>query len=164
MSWVVVQKQAHDVVVSTYGRGFYIMHDITPLEQGMMEPSFTRAGLVGCAAYRSSASRAARSAEISFKLAAAFRRRRCEFEVLDSKGALVAKLPPVHRPRRPEPHRVGSCAIAAPRLVALRTTPPENPHIWEEPRFQGQDTRAVTHWGIEAQAERTHAPRPAITR
>ena len=23
-----------------------------------------------------------------------------------------------------------------PRLVALRTTPPENPHIWEEPRFQ----------------------------
>ena len=27
----------------------------------------------------------------------------------------------------------------APTLVALRTTPPENPHIWEEPRFQ--DTR-----------------------
>ena len=39
-----------------------------------------------------------------------------------------------------------------PRLVALRTTPPENPHIWEEPRFQGQDTRSITHWGI-AQAE-----------
>jgi hypothetical protein len=36
-----------------------------------------------------------------------------------------------------------------PRLVALRTTPPENPHIWEEPRFEHQDTRAVTHWGIE---------------
>ena len=37
----------------------------------------------------------------------------------------------------------------APRLVALRTTPPENPHIWEEPRFRGQDTRPVTHWGLE---------------
>ena len=36
-----------------------------------------------------------------------------------------------------------------PRLVALRTTPPENPHIWEEPRFRGQDTRPVTHWGLE---------------
>src|SRR5205823_4820085 len=24
-----------------------------------------------------------------------------------------------------------------PTLVALKTTPPENPHIWEEPRFQG---------------------------
>jgi hypothetical protein len=36
-----------------------------------------------------------------------------------------------------------------PRLIALRTTPPENPHIWEEPRFRGQDTRPVTHWGLE---------------
>jgi len=31
----------------------------------------------------------------------------------------------------------------------MRTTPPENPHIWEEPRFRGQDTRPVTHWGLE---------------
>src|SRR5262249_46504640 len=33
VSWIVVQKQYHDLVVSTYGRGFYIMDDITPLEQ-----------------------------------------------------------------------------------------------------------------------------------
>jgi hypothetical protein len=32
--------------------------------------------------------------------------------------------------------------------VALRTTPPEDPHIWEEPRFKAQDTRPITHWGI----------------
>ena len=37
VSWIVVQKQYHDLVVSTYGRGFYIMEDITPLEQGVME-------------------------------------------------------------------------------------------------------------------------------
>ena len=37
----------------------------------------------------------------------------------------------------------------APRLIAMRTTPPENPHIWEEPRFRGQDTRPVTHWGLD---------------
>jgi len=36
-----------------------------------------------------------------------------------------------------------------PRLIALRTTPPENPHIWEEPRFRGHDTRPVTHWGLD---------------
>src|SRR5262249_6011540 len=36
-----------------------------------------------------------------------------------------------------------------PRLIAMRSTPPENPHIWEEPRFRGQDTRPVTHWGLE---------------
>ena len=33
VSWVVVQKQFHDVVVSTYGRGLYVLDDITPLEQ-----------------------------------------------------------------------------------------------------------------------------------
>src|SRR5205814_7194560 len=38
-----------------------------------------------------------------------------------------------------------------PTLVALRTTPPENPHIWEEPRFQGTDVRRITHWGITSQ-------------
>ena len=33
VSWIVVQKQYHDVVVSTYGRGLYILDDVTPLEQ-----------------------------------------------------------------------------------------------------------------------------------
>src|SRR5262249_36815358 len=41
VSWIVVQKAAHDLVVSTYGRGFYIMRDISPLEQGVMEPGYT---------------------------------------------------------------------------------------------------------------------------
>ena len=36
-----------------------------------------------------------------------------------------------------------------PELVALRTTPAENPHIWEEPRFRGADSRPITHWGAE---------------
>lgn len=33
VSWVIVQKQFHDVVVSTYGRGIYVLDDITPIEQ-----------------------------------------------------------------------------------------------------------------------------------
>ena len=33
VSWAVVQKNFHDLVVSTYGRGLYILDDITPLEQ-----------------------------------------------------------------------------------------------------------------------------------
>ena len=37
-----------------------------------------------------------------------------------------------------------------PVLVALKTTPAENPHIWDEPRFQNTDTRRITHWGITA--------------
>jgi hypothetical protein len=37
----------------------------------------------------------------------------------------------------------------APRLISLRTIPPEDPHIWEEARFRGKDERPVTHWGME---------------
>ena len=33
VTWTVVQKRFHDLVVSTWGRGFYILPDITPLEQ-----------------------------------------------------------------------------------------------------------------------------------
>ena len=33
VSWIVVQKQFHDVAISTYGRGLYVLDDITPLEQ-----------------------------------------------------------------------------------------------------------------------------------
>jgi hypothetical protein len=36
-----------------------------------------------------------------------------------------------------------------PLRVDLRTTPPDNPHIWEEPRFKGKTVRPITHWGIQ---------------
>jgi hypothetical protein len=37
----------------------------------------------------------------------------------------------------------------SPRLVALRTVAPDNPHIWEEPRFRDSDLRPITHWGTK---------------
>jgi hypothetical protein len=36
-----------------------------------------------------------------------------------------------------------------PRVVALRTPAPDNPHIFEEPRFRNRPTRPITHWGIQ---------------
>ena len=33
VSWETVQKKFHDLVVATYGRGIYVMEDISPLEQ-----------------------------------------------------------------------------------------------------------------------------------
>jgi hypothetical protein len=36
-----------------------------------------------------------------------------------------------------------------PKQVELRTLPPDNPRIWEEPRFRGQSTRPIIHWGIQ---------------
>jgi hypothetical protein len=37
-----------------------------------------------------------------------------------------------------------------PKQVELRTTPPDNPRIWDEPRFKGRTTRPIVHWGIES--------------
>jgi hypothetical protein len=36
-----------------------------------------------------------------------------------------------------------------PTRVDLRTTAPDNPHIWEEPRFKGKQVRPIVHWGID---------------
>ncbi len=36
-----------------------------------------------------------------------------------------------------------------PAQVELRTIPPDNPHIWEEARFKGRETRPIIHWGIQ---------------
>ena len=70
-------------------------------------------------------------------------------EILDSAGGLVARLLPDNL--QPGLNRIDwDLRYQAPRLVALRTTPSENPHIWEEPRFQGAQTRPVAHKGIEA--------------
>ena len=72
-----------------------------------------------------------------------------EIQILDSVGKPVNKL-------HPDALQPGLNSIdwdlryEPPRLVLLRTTPPENPHIWEEPRFQGAVTRPVAHKGIEA--------------
>ena len=41
-----------------------------------------------------------------------------------------------------------------PKEPTLRTTPPDNPHIWDEPRYKGRTTRPIVHWGIQ-QPQRT---------
>jgi hypothetical protein len=79
-----MQKASHDVVVSTYGRGRYIMDDITPIEHGMMESSFTEPVALAAprTAFREIRGGSARIAKNPI-----------DFEVIDSEGALVAKLP-----------------------------------------------------------------------
>ncbi len=150
VSWIVVQKEAHDLVVSTYGRGFFIMEDITPLEQGLMEPGAVTetAKLVAPRpAYRIVRGG---SADLNFVLNAPVQKP-VEIEIDDARGALVRKLT-VAGGRSGLNRTSWDLRYEPPRAVALRTTPPENPHIWEEPRFEHQDTRPITHWGL-AQAE-----------
>jgi hypothetical protein len=144
VSWVVVQKAFHDVVVSTYGRGIYVLDDITPLEQGT---AATTEAAVHLFAPRPAYRWTQRGrAYVTFSLKAA-PRGQAEVQVLDADGKVVRDLRTAAHDglnRLPWDLRYD-----APRLIAMRTTPAENPHIWEEPRFRGQDTRPVTHWGLE---------------
>src|SRR5262249_57208816 len=76
------------------------------------------------------------------------RKDRWAFEILDAAGAAIRTLEP---PERDGLNRlVWDLRYDPPRQVAFRTTPPDNPRIWEEPRFKGKETRPVVHWGIEA--------------
>ena len=144
VTWVVVQKQAHDVVLSTYGRGLYILDDITPLEQPASTATDVARLFVPRAAYR--LARSGR-AQFTYSLPAAGP---LKVEIADASGAAARTMEVTGRAGL---NRLSwDMRYDAPRLVALRTTPSENPHIWDEPRFRGQETRPVTHWGL-AQAQ-----------
>ena len=146
VSWIVVQKQTHDLVVSTYGRGFYILEDMSALEQGLSPETATGAVqfLTPRAAYRQARGNRAGWAFVLKEAP----KNPIALEVLDGRGALVRKLP--NLTGYPGWNRVSwDLRYDPPRLIALRTTPPENPHIWEEPRFRNRDTREITHWGIQ---------------
>jgi len=144
VTWIAVQKQHHDVVVSTYGRGLYVLGDVTPLEQSDQVPATATAYLhaprPGFRLGRSG------RAELTYRLKSA-PAAPLKFEILDPQGAVVRTLE--------AQGRVGlnrtswDLRYDPPRQVELRTLPPDNPFIWEEPRFRGQSTRPIIHWGIQ---------------
>jgi len=68
-------------------------------------------------------------------------------EILDGNGAVIRTIE--SQGRGGLNRIVWDLRHDPPRQVAFRTTPPDNPHIWEEPRFKGRETRPVVHWGIE---------------
>ena len=152
VSWAVVQKNFHDLVISTYGRGIYILDDITPLEQMAGETTEQPVRLFGPRpAYRFS--RTAR-AFINYQLQTQ-PKGQVQIDVLDSTGTLVRHM---EVPGRAGLNRASwDMHYEGPHFVRLRTAPPENPHIWEEPRFRGQDCRMVTHWGMD-----TNQPGPLV--
>ncbi len=142
VTWAVVQKDFHDLVISTYGRGIYILDDISPLEQmaknhsqaavTLFEPRqnyrFTRGG----------------QAMLTFSVKTA-PKDPAQLEILDSDGKVIRKL---ETKARAGMNRVTwDLRYESPRVVALRTAAPDNPHIWDEPRFRDADSRPITHWG-----------------
>jgi len=73
-----------------------------------------------------------------------------QFEILNSDGNVIRKL---ETKGRTGVNRVAwDLRYESPRAVALRTVAPDNPHIWDEPRFRDSDSRPITHWGTESSA------------
>jgi photosystem II stability/assembly factor-like uncharacterized protein len=139
VSWVVIPKLWHDVVVSTYGRGLWILRDIGALENPVSaSTNHLYAPHPGTRKPRTG------RADITFSLASAGQ---VQLDILDATGAVARHM----RVRGHEGLNQVTWNLQydpAP-AVELRTTPPDNPHIWDEPRFKGKTTRPIAHWGTE---------------
>jgi len=144
VTWIVVPKRWNDVVVSTYGRGVFVLRDVAPLEQTGAQLASADAHLFAPhPGYRQARSG---HADITYSLAVA-ERAPAKVQILDSTGAVMRT---IQQPTRAGLNRaVWDLRYDGPKRVDLRTTPEANPHIWEEPRFKGRVVRPITHWGIE---------------
>ncbi|MEZ4457937.1 MAG: hypothetical protein R2882_15530, partial [Gemmatimonadales bacterium] len=144
VTWIEIAKDRHDVVVSTYGRGLFVLRDITPLEHSdkvdaaapvqLLEP---RTGW-----------RMARDGSADFVALVRSRPKdSVSVAIADSTGAVIRTMkfgPQAGLNRFPWDLRHDP-----PRTIELRTTPPDNPNIWTEARFRDKDTRPIVHWGID---------------
>ncbi|MGH9484213.1 MAG: WD40/YVTN/BNR-like repeat-containing protein, partial [Terriglobales bacterium] len=149
VNWITVQKRAHDVLVATYGRGLYVLPDITMFEQtGKTSPLSTTTRL-----FRPrDGIRMPRNGHAAFDFSLAPNPTRpLALTIHDASGTLIRILP-VHVHGGLNQVR-WDLRYTAPQTVKLRTTPKVDPYIWSESRFYGQKSRPVEHWGIE-QAER----------
>jgi len=146
VTWIETPKPYHDVVVSTYGRGLWVLRDVTALEQSdSVVPGQTYL-FRPAAGYREARGGAALFT-VSLDSSAASANDSLELTVLDSTGAAIRTL---RAKARPGLNRMTwDVRYDGPRQVELRTLPPDNPHIWEEAPFKGKSTRPINHWGIQ---------------
>lgn len=145
VTWITVEPRYHDVVVATYGRGLYVLRNISTLEQTgeVTAPTDANKLFAPTPGFRMPRSG---SANFEFSLAAA-PSAPVRVQIKDAAGALIRGYEVAAHAGLNQ--ATWDLRYDSPQAVALRTTPEDNPHIWEEPRFRGQSTRPVTHWGIE---------------
>ncbi|MGB2645093.1 MAG: hypothetical protein WBG02_05225 [Candidatus Acidiferrum sp.] len=144
VTWAVVQKEFHDLVISTYGRGLYIFDDITPLEQLAKNHSDAATVLFDPRPARRFVHGG--TAMLNFELKAA-PKEPVQVEILNSDGKTIRKL---ETKGHAGINRVKwDMHYESPRLIALRAAPTDDQHIWTEPRFRDADSRPITHWGIK---------------
>jgi len=161
ITWIAVQEQFNDLVLGTNGRGIWIMDDITPLQQFTPEalksdvfffkqrPAYrfkNTAPPVGAQSDLSRGQNPPYGATINYFLKSV-PSGPVRITVHDEAGAVVRTL---MGSRGKGLNRVVWNLREEPlRQIELRTTPSFHPHVWEEKRFNGRDTRPVLHWGIQ---------------
>ncbi|MFN8058302.1 MAG: hypothetical protein U0Q12_04005 [Vicinamibacterales bacterium] len=159
--WLTVQEHFNDLVVGTYGRGIWILDDVTPLQQLTDAVKDKTAHLFAPRpAYRfraverrdlapagaSAGRNPAYGASMAYWLKSA-RKGPVDVTIEDARGVTVRTLK-------------GGAKAGLNRLtwdlryeptpeVEMRTTPPGNPGIWSEKRFVGKNTRPVLYYGID---------------
>jgi len=142
VSWIVVPKTWHDVVVSTYGRGLFILRDIAPLEDEKVAASTPMHLYAPHPGYRQARSG---QADITFSLAKASATP-VRVEILDSTGTTIRTIKA--RTRAGYNRLAWDLRYDPPKEAQLLTVAPDNPYIFEDSRFKGKPWRPVTHWGI----------------
>ncbi len=148
VTWIVVPRLWHDVVVSTYGRGIYILHDISWLENPAPAPAAPAHFYPPRPGYRNAREG---HADFLFSLAAA-PRGPVKLDIVDAHGNLLRSLSGTAHTGF---NRVSwDLRLDGPTQAELKTVAPDNPFIWDDPRFKGRDSRPIIHWGIEG-PERT---------
>lgn len=191
--WLTVQEHFHDLVVGTYGRGFYILDDLTALEQltgdvrdepahlfaprpayrfrevsqPYLAPSGTAAGKnppygaivqywlkapvksdddeADADAGKPATASMTEEQREEHELEQA-KHKPVEIAIFDAAGVEVRRL---HGTNKQGFNRVPWDLRHEPTVeLRLRTTPPDNPRVWEEKRFRGQRHRGVFYYGL----------------
>jgi photosystem II stability/assembly factor-like uncharacterized protein len=149
VTWTVVQKRFHDLVVSTYGRGFYILDDITPLEQMAKDKGaaadaklFAPRGAYRLGKYD--------RAIINYELKEA-PKGAVHLQILGADGKVIRNLTSMGHAGINRV--VWDMHYEGPHVIELRTVPEQDPHIWQEDRFKGKEVRGITHWGMPVEQQ-----------
>ncbi len=161
--WITIQKEFNDLVVATYGRGFWIMDDITPLQQLSRDvlnsdiylfkprPAYrfrTVTSIQSCPNDLCRGKNPPYGASINYYLKSE-KKQEVEISIADEKGEVIRKL---KGPGKAGINRVWwDLRYDPPKRPKLRTKPEGNPWVWQEKRYRKYTQNGwmpLESWGI----------------
>lgn len=161
--WMVIQENFNDLVAATYGRGLWIMDDITPLQQLTPEvfeadvhlfsprPAYRFRSITRTQSFpndQCTGQNPHYGASINYYLKST-PDEEVQISIVDKNGQTIRSL---RGTQRPGVNRVWwDLRYERPNQVKLRTKPPGNPNVWNEKRFKRYTPEGwmpLISWGI----------------